>query len=248
MYVWGQGDGGWLGIPPPKDLVTLGEGDPPIIPEGTISPSTSSSSSSSSSSSASSSSSSSSSLKVSTNALDSLIENDRSPIDKQQQQAEQSFLKHSCSFDSRHNVLAPVPINQYFLSSEYIVERMRCGGSHTVVFLGRKREDGSGSCLMDESGGEGMNSRNDGSKSISNDRDEINYSNRYNNNNSNNNSNNNQNNNSNSNNQNAINSHSHSHSHVTKLSGGTEDGRNVEKSSESSLLGSKRSSPTKSKI
>ena len=151
-----------------------------------------------------------------------MIENDNSHIDKQQQLAEHSHLKHSCSFDSKHNVLVPAPINQYFSSSEYVVERIRCGGSHTVVFLGRRREDGSGSCLMHEGGEDVMKSGNDGSELISEGKRTTN--------------NNNSNCNSNLNDKDS-NSHNTISSHIMKSNGGKED----------SLLGNKRSSPTKSK-
>ena len=105
LYMWGQGDGGWLGMPPPNDLVVLNEGDPPINPISSSS---------------------------------SLGKGSR---DIAQQKGEQQHLTHSCSFDSQHNILVPVRINQYLRSPQYAVERVRCGGSHTVLFLAQRREE-----------------------------------------------------------------------------------------------------------
>lgn len=105
--MWGQGDGGWLGIPPPADMPVLGEGDPPfamplrpdniaskLVPEGVM--------------------------------YDEVDTGERMQV------------RHSCSFDSSHNILVPVRVNKYLISPNYAVERIRCGGSHTVVFLGKK--------------------------------------------------------------------------------------------------------------
>jgi hypothetical protein len=109
MYVWGQGDGGWLGIPPPSEMPVLGEGDAPLHPITSIS------------------------SEVSLLPL-SASECRKAELLKQ----DQLQIKHSCSFDSRHNILVPERINEYFISPHYVVERVRCGGSHTVVFLGQK--------------------------------------------------------------------------------------------------------------
>lgn len=109
MYVWGQGDGGWLGIPPPSDMPILGEGDAPLHPVSSV------------------------------NSEVSLLPVSASECRKTEQlKHDHQQIRHSCSFDSRHNVLVPERINEHFISPHYVVERVRCGGSHTVVFLGHK--------------------------------------------------------------------------------------------------------------
>ena len=112
MYVWGQGDGGWLGLPPPFDLPILGEGDLPILPVTSSSSCTASGSS----------------MKGAGGKRDQVTQ-------------KQEIITQSCSFDSKHNVLVPVRINKYLVSSQYGVEKVRCGGSHSVIFLASKREE-----------------------------------------------------------------------------------------------------------
>jgi hypothetical protein len=108
LYVWGQGDGGWLGIPPPEGLPVLGEGEPPFI-----------------------------TLPKSSEICLSPLSAAASKRDEQVQQGQEA-IKQSSSFDSRHNVLEPERLNRHFVSPHYIVEKVRCGGSHTVVFLTSK--------------------------------------------------------------------------------------------------------------
>ena len=126
MYVWGQGDGGWLGIPPPSNLPILGEGDLPIM---TVTSSSSSCTSSSAHS-------------VSLNSQSGVGSKDGNFV-----LSKQENIIHSCSFDSRHNVLVPLRINRYLSSSQYVVERVRCGGSHCIIFLSLKE---GGNCQTEE--------------------------------------------------------------------------------------------------
>ena len=119
MYVWGQGDGGWLGIPPPEGLPVLGEGELPFI----IFPHKNS--------------------EICLSPLSAAA----SKRDEQVQQGQEA-IKQSSSFDSRHNVLVPTRLNRHFVNPHYTVEKVRCGGSHTVVFLTSKA--GGDGILNDE--------------------------------------------------------------------------------------------------
>ena len=116
LYMWGQGDGGWLGIPPPLDMPVLGEGEAPFSmpPRDNI-------------------------------ALKSVPVG---VIYDEIDTGEEMQVRHSCSFDSSHNILVPVRVNKYLISPNYVVERIRCGGSHTIVFLGQKV---GGDAVADES-------------------------------------------------------------------------------------------------
>ena len=117
--MWGQGDGGWLGIPPPEGLPVLGEGEPPFI----IYPYKSS--------------------EICLSPLSAAA----SKRDEQVQQGQEA-IRQSSSFDSRHNVLVPERLNRHFVSPHFIVDKVRCGGSHTVVFLSSKA--GGDGLLNDE--------------------------------------------------------------------------------------------------
>ena len=179
---------------------------------------------------------------------------DKNDLNKEAQKKEQQlFLQHSCSFDSKHNILVPTKINQYFIQSQFAVERVRCGGSHTIVFLQDKREDANYSCVMDTSNEEssiiGGYDKNERDVMIN--KGNVNDNNPYNNDNNNNNNNNKMSNNLNNNlhsNNNELMSMRSSNEMRSNL-GGIKDEKKEEKSYDfptNNLLGNKRSSPTKS--
>mmetsp|Transcript_22585 Transcript_22585/g.21799 ORF Transcript_22585/g.21799 Transcript_22585/m.21799 type:complete len:482 (-) Transcript_22585:334-1779(-) len=139
LYVWGNGDGGQLGIEPPKNLPFLNEDDTPLL----------------------------STLCTSINSLDVLLSPLKSPfhsINNQNNQKidvpskinpknnleaqieENKYLTHSCSFDSRLNVLVPFRFNETVNEPDFIIEKVRCGGNHMIMFL-REIVGGKGSAF-----------------------------------------------------------------------------------------------------